>query len=392
MNALRLLLIPLLSLSAFAQEPRPAVTGAQPGPPPVPAGVKAHRDLAYVENGHERQKLDLYLPEKAEGPLPVIIWIHGGGWAAGSKDQCPPLRQGFISKGYAVASLGYRLSSHAIFPAQIEDCKAGIRWLRAHAKDYGLDPDRFGVWGSSAGGHLVALVGTSGGVKDFDVGGNLDVSSGVQAVCDFYGPTDLIRFVSTPGFESHATERSPESHLLGGLATERKELAAKANPITYVDKNDPPFLIVHGDKDTTVPINQSESLFESLKKVGVSAHFHTIKGAGHGVGFGGKNIEDMVHGFFDARLKQQSAEVEALTSDSEASPDGPQRAIAGGAGRRTIPWQAVLDRDDQNKDGKISREEFKAPPQIFDRLDTNHDGFLTKEEHEAAQSPAPAAR
>ncbi|MCX7825807.1 MAG: alpha/beta hydrolase, partial [Verrucomicrobiae bacterium] len=140
-----------------------------PAPPArVPDGVRAHRDLAYVENGHARQKLDLYLPEKAAAPLPLIIWVHGGGWAAGSKDQCQPLRSGYTSRGYAVASIGYRLSSDAIFPAQIEDCKAAIRWLRAHAKQYGLNPDRFGVWGSSAGGHLAALLGTTGGLKEFD--------------------------------------------------------------------------------------------------------------------------------------------------------------------------------------------------------------------------------
>lgn len=142
-------------------------TAQQPGRPngqalPVPDGVKAERDVPYVVNGHERHVLDIYLPEKANGPLPLIIWIHGGGWRNGSKNGCPPLRQGYVGRGYALASINYRLSGHATFPAQIEDCKAAIRWLRAHAKQYGFDPDRFGVWGSSAGGHLVALVGTSG--------------------------------------------------------------------------------------------------------------------------------------------------------------------------------------------------------------------------------------
>jgi hypothetical protein len=172
------------------------------------AGVKSHRDLVYVEGGHERHKLDLYLPEKADGPLPLIIWVHGGGWQNGSKDGCPPLRGGYIERGYAVASINYRLSGHAVFPAQIEDCKAAIRWLRAHAKEYGLDAKRFGVWGSSAGGHLVALLGTSGDVKEFDVGANLDQSSRVQAVCDYYGPTDFTVFVTTPGYESHAADSS----------------------------------------------------------------------------------------------------------------------------------------------------------------------------------------
>ena len=125
--------------------------------------MKTLRDLAYVSGGHARQKLDLYLP-KSDGPLPLVIWIHGGGWRQGTKGgNLPALR--LARRGYAVASLDYRLSGDAKFPAQIEDCKAAVRWLRAHVKKYNLNPDRFGAWGSSAGGHLVALLGTSGGVK-----------------------------------------------------------------------------------------------------------------------------------------------------------------------------------------------------------------------------------
>src|SRR6185295_6679368 len=147
-----------------------SVAGSQVPQLRVPDGVKAHRDLVHVEGGHERHKLDLYLPERASEPSPLIIWVHGGGWQNGSKDGCPPLRSGYVRRGYAVASINYRLSGHAVFPAQIEDCKAAIRWLRAHAKEYGYDADRIGVWGASAGGHLVALLGTTSDVKDFDVG------------------------------------------------------------------------------------------------------------------------------------------------------------------------------------------------------------------------------
>ncbi|MGV3662722.1 MAG: prolyl oligopeptidase family serine peptidase [Prosthecobacter sp.] len=292
-----------LSVSAFAQMP----------------GVKAHRDLVYVEGGHERHKLDLYLPEKADAPLPVLIWVHGGGWQNGSKDGCPPLRGGYVQRGYAVASINYRLSTHAVFPAQIEDCKAAIRWLRAHAREYSLDTQRFGVWGASAGGHLVALIGTSGDVKEFDVGANLDQPSRVQAVCDYFGPTDFTVFVTTPGYASHATDSSPEAKLLGGAVMQNKDKAARVNPITYISKDDPPFLIVHGDKDPIVPLNQSQLFFAALKKANVSAHFHTIHGAGHGgPGFVGKNIDDMVGTFFDTRLKQVSSKVDALTTESTA--------------------------------------------------------------------------
>ncbi len=376
----------LLVLTSFA--------AAQLPPPRLPEGARALRDLAYVEGGHERQKLDLYLPAKAEGPAPVVLWVHGGGWQAGSKDQCPPLRSGYLERGYAVASIGYRLSGHAVFPAQIEDCKAAIRWLRAHAKEYSLDPQRFGVWGSSAGGHLVALIGTSGEVKEFEVGANLDQSSRVQAVCDFFGPTDFMVFVTTPGYESHATDASPEAKLLGGAVMQNKDKAARVNSITYVSQDDPPFLLVHGDKDPTVPINQSQLLFEALKKAGVSAHFHTIHGAGHGgPGFAGKNIDEMVAGFFDARLKKQDASVEALTTESTAeTPVADQRATGPAGPRRGIPWEAIVNRDDKDHDGKVSRGEFRGPPPLFQRLDRNNDGFLTRDEHEAFMPPAaPAA-
>ncbi len=292
----------------------------------VPEGTKANRDLVYVEGGHERHKLDLFIPDNTSTPLPLIIWVHGGGWQNGSKEGCPPLRAGYTNQGYAVASINYRLSGHAIFPAQIEDCKAAIRWLRAHARQYNLDPKRFGVWGSSAGGHLVALLGTSGDVKEFDVGANLDQPSRVQAVCDYYGPTDFTTFVTTPGYERHADEESPEAKLLGGAVLKNKDRATRVNPITYVSKDDPPFLIVHGDEDKTVPLNQSQLLFESLRKAGTTVHFHTIHGAGHGNGFGGRNIDTMVSAFFEKSLKaQEPATTKAATTSESQAIDTPRR-------------------------------------------------------------------
>jgi len=156
----------------------------------LPEGTTDYHNLPYVTDGHERQKLDLYLP-KAEKKLPLIIWIHGGAWLAGSKTDGVPLN--YLAEGYAVASINYRLSQHAIFPAQIEDCKAAVRYLRANAQKYNLDPNCFGAWGPSAGGHLVALLGTAGDVNEFDTGKNLAVSSRVQAVVDYFGPTDLLQ-------------------------------------------------------------------------------------------------------------------------------------------------------------------------------------------------------
>jgi len=280
-----------------ADEPKakPQQPAAKPALPP---GTQVHRDLEYVAGGHARNKLDLYLPAKADHPLPVIVWIHGGGWENGSKDSSPAFP--LVAQGYAVASINYRLSQHAIFPAQIEDCKAAIRWLRANAKQYNLDANHIGVWGASAGGHLVALLGTSGSVKELDgSGGNMDQSSRVQCVVDFYGPTDFSKMGG-----SHDRPNSPEAKLVGGPVRDRQELAAKASPITYVSKDAPPFLIMHGEDDKLVPINQSELLDEALRKAGVESMLVRIPGNGHGgPGFSTPENRKRIVDFFDKHLK-----------------------------------------------------------------------------------------
>ena len=272
----------------------------RPAPPKLPAAIKVLRDLQYVEGGHERNRLDLYLPEKAEGRLPLVVWIHGGAWWAGSKDGCPAIF--LTTKGYAVASINYRLSQHAVFPAQIEDCKAAIRWLRANAGKYHLDPDHIGVWGSSAGGHLVAMLGTTGNVKELEgAGGNLDQSSRVQCVVDWFGPTAL------PMGGSHNDPGSPESRLIGGPVLENKEKARKASPMTYVGKDSAPFLIMHGDQDKTVPLNQSEVLAEALKKAGVEVTFVIVKGNGHGgPGFNSPENRKLIEDFFAKHLREKN--------------------------------------------------------------------------------------
>lgn len=350
------------------------------------AAPVTHRDLAYRADGHERQKLDLYLPEKTDRPVPLLIWIHGGGWQGGSKENALPLRQGWLERGYAIASINYRLSSHAVFPAQIEDCKAAIRWLRANAPNYRIDPARFGVWGSSAGGHLAALVGTSGDLKSLDVGEHLDQSSRVQAVCDYYGPTDFHAFVSRPGYENHANPTSPESLLLGGTVKEKPELAKAANPITYVTPDDPPFLIVHGDQDPVVPLQQSELLYHALKSAQRSVHFHTIHGAGHGQGFDGPEVLPMVQRFFDQHLAAGKKDIAptATTTESQSATAANRKGAAPG-------FEQILSRFDANRDGKIARDEFRGPPALFTRLDANQDGFVTREEHEKISTVPRAA-
>ena len=244
-------------------------------------GVTVLRDLTYATVGERELKLDLYLPKEAPKPCPLIVWVHGGGWQNGTKANCRPAMD-FLAEGYAVASLDYRLTDVACFPAQIQDCKAGIRWLRANASEYQLDPNRFIAWGSSAGGHLVALLGTSGGVAEFDVGDHLDLPSNVQAVIDYYGPSDLTAMVQTPGYQGHAREGSPESKLVGGAVLQHPDEAAKASPVTYVDADDPPFLIVHGSNDPVVPPDQSQRLHDALTKAGAKSELHFIEGAKHG--------------------------------------------------------------------------------------------------------------
>jgi acetyl esterase/lipase len=242
--------------------------------------------------------------------MPVIVWIHGGGWRNGSKNAGSRAR-GMLERGYAVVDVGYRLSGEAIFPAQVEDCKAAVRWVRASAAKYGFDPDRIGAWGSSAGGHLVAFLGTAGDVEEFSTKTNAQYSSRVQAVCDWFGPTDLLQMDEHMLEGSrlvHNEPGSPESLLVGGPIQEEpyKSLAGKADPITYVTKDDPPFLIMHGDKDMLVPLHQSELLLDALKKAGVGASLHVVKGGGHGLRGGKETPEElfqMVADFFDKHLK-----------------------------------------------------------------------------------------
>jgi acetyl esterase/lipase len=260
--------------------------------------LQTHRNLEYIVGGHARNKIDLYLPAKADHPLPVIVWIHGGGWYEGSKENCPAVP--FVTKGYAVASINYRFSQHALFPAQIEDCKAAIRWLRANAKRYNLDAGHIGVWGASAGGHLVALIGTTGNVKKLEgTGGNLDQSSRVQCVVDWFGPTD---FTKMGGWQDKPD--SPMARLLGGPVRDRQELATKANPITYISKDSAPFLIMHGEEDKLVPMNQSELLDRALRKAGVESTLVRIPGNGHGgPGFTTPENRKKIEEFFEKHLK-----------------------------------------------------------------------------------------
>ena len=259
----------------------------------IPADVEVIRDVEYGKGGDVSLRLDIVRPRVTpKDPMPVVIFIHGGGWRGGDKQSAVQHLIPLAQKGYFCATINYRLTDVAIFPAQIEDCKCAIRWVRAHAKEYNADPKRIGVWGGSAGGHLVALLGTSGGEKDLEgKGGYPKESSKVQAVCDWFGPTDFLKIAEDAKKSGMTDEQiaklgatDPVSLLVGGKFWEKPDVCKKASPITYVTKDDPPFLIMHGDKDPLVPLSQSQTFYDALKKVGVDATLKILEGAGHGFG------------------------------------------------------------------------------------------------------------
>jgi acetyl esterase/lipase len=265
----------------------------------VPAGITVLTDLRYAHE-HERQALDLYLPA-GEGPWPLIVWVHGGAFLGGSKDG--PLPTEYLLKGYAMASVGYRLSQHALWPAQIVDCKAAVRWLRAHAEEYGFDVARFAAWGPSAGGHLASMLGLSSHVREWDDGGRLDQSSRVQAVVDYFGPTDFLQMDAhrLPEGMEHDPADSPESKSVGGAIQEHPDWAMAANPVTYVTPQAPPFLIIHGDHDPLVPHHQSVLLDAALRRAGVPVQFYTVKGGGHG-GFTDPRVAELTEVFLRSTI------------------------------------------------------------------------------------------
>jgi len=262
------------------------------------------RDLEYGRGGERTLKMDILhrrtLPKKA---MPVLVWIHGGGWREGSKEEGIPRLISFAKRGYFCASIEYRLSHEALFPAQIEDCKCAIRFLRANAQKFHLNEGRIGVWGMSAGGHLVALLGTTHHVRQLEgQGGWQQFSSSVQAVCDWFGPTDFLRMNYFPSDIDHDAADSPEGMLIGGAVQENQEKAAKANPIAYVTEEASTFLIMHADNDRLVPFNQSQLLYEALQQAGVEVTLAMVKGGGHGKKFKTPTLLKKVENFFDKHL------------------------------------------------------------------------------------------
>ena len=248
-------------------------------------------DIPYASQS-ETQKLDLYFPEDIAKPCPLIIHFHGGAFLFGTRrdDNLRPMLRA-LQHGYALASVEYRLSGEARFPALVYDCKAAIRFLRANAKEYGIQPDQIVVWGPSAGGYLAAMIGTTQGNPAFEdlSMGNEYVSSDVQAVIDWCGPAgdfcmmdDQIR-ENGYGVADHDHPLSPESRLLGHAIQEVQELSMLAAPITHVSKNIPPFMIHHGKSDEIVPVQQSVALAKRIEEVAgpEKVILHVFEGKGH---------------------------------------------------------------------------------------------------------------
>lgn len=271
-----------------------------------------HKDLAYASDS-ETQKLDLYLPE-GDGPFPLVIMVHGGGFMFGDKADGMGLTgvDQLLANGYAVSSINYRLSGEATYPAQIHDAKAAVRFLRANAEQYKLDPDKFGAWGASAGGNLAALLGTTCGVAELEGAelGNADQSSCVQAVVDWFGPIDFLKmdeqFAGTSCAQDHNAADSPESKLVGAEIQSVPDLVATTNPMNYISDDDAPFLIQHGSADCNIPPIQGKNLADALAPVigAENATYTLIDGAGHG----GEQFETeanvkLVLEFLDKHLK-----------------------------------------------------------------------------------------
>jgi len=265
--------------------------------------VSVSRDVVYSIVEADTLMLDVYWHENTVKPEPLIIWIHGGGWRQGSKNN-PREAVKMLDHGYAVASIEYRLSHQALFPAQILDCKAAIRWLKVHAQQFNADSSRVGVWGSSAGGHLSALVGTSWHLGAWDALGEYQhISSKVQAVCDYYGPTDFLRMDDRPGRFEHNSPDSPEGLLIGGPIQDNKEKTRLANPIYYIREGTPPFLILHGKQDVLVLWEQSQLLHDALLAKGQSSRLILLDNLGHG-GKGWSKLFDYPLDFFNDTLKK----------------------------------------------------------------------------------------
>lgn len=270
-----------------------------------PAGTVLYGNIPYANDTLKKHLLDIYLPPTGKSSYPVVVWIHGGAWLSNDKyadmGYMKNTLKGFIDNGYAVASIDYRWSTTAVFPAQIQDCNQALEFLYQNAAKYKLDKDRIALIGFSAGGHLANLLGLSNNntVKDFYADGKKPHFK-IKLVLDFYGPSD---FLTIKGNDSK-DPGNPLTLLLGGMVADNPGKAKKASPVTYIDKNDPPFLIVQGEKDESVNPEQSISLSSKLKQAGVKNDLIVVPNAPHyGVMFDAVDIREKIFAYLNEYLE-----------------------------------------------------------------------------------------
>ncbi|MFL2863520.1 MAG: alpha/beta hydrolase fold domain-containing protein [Pirellulales bacterium] len=284
---------PCMAESSIDEFTKQEIPASGKGVPKVVLSGNQVKNIQYAEVDGKPLLLDLYLPEKPEGS-PLVIWVHGGGWKGGSKQNC--FVKWLSNFGYTVASINYRLVDVAKWPAQLHDCKGAIRWLRANAQTYRYNPDCVIAAGASAGGHLVALLGTTGGSEELEgyVGGNTEQSSRVQAVVDYYGATDFPLRSKTQSWKVNKPG-SVVYNLLGGPANTLVEKAKQASAKFHVTSDDAPLLVFHGVQDTTVLINQTDALQEAYVKADLPVTVHRLENSGHGgtVFYTGKNAKHL---------------------------------------------------------------------------------------------------
>jgi pectinesterase len=263
----------LLSGPAQAQEKKPVRVQEK-----LPENVAFHADLVFARYGERELKLDLFMPKEGTGPFPAIVFVHGGGWAGGNKTEYRPMAQLFAARGYVCICISHRFSSEAKFPAAVQDCKAAVRWLRAHAEKYKIDPNRIGAVGGSTGGHLVNMLATTSGVARFEGdGGNPTFSSAVQSVVNMAGTMDM----TMPHFIERVRKnpKDPAAVFLGAVYDDNPKLYVDASPITYIDCCTPPMLHMDGEQDK--PAFRTEISRQKLKDLGIRTQLIVVKDSPH---------------------------------------------------------------------------------------------------------------